>query len=316
MEEYLRFFMVFADILIPMCIGRLLRRWGLAREWVRLLIRINVVGAISILSVISFWSLHATAELLWLPISILPICFLSVPVFYLLDKHRFTDPRDQGSYLIVMMLGNIGTLAGLCAYVLYGEIGFAYTQLIAVPQILVIVLFCFPAAQRYHDLWANGEQSVKHKTRLRDLLLTWNQLPAVGVLVGLPLSELSVPRPEAISTAFTFLIHASAWMGMIPVGYDLNFSGVRAYAWKLWPIFPVKFLYLPLCLAAMTLCFTDNPMLLWCVVLSAAAPTAIFAVAATQLYGLNVDIAESSFITSTLAFLFVVYPFIYYLAAM
>lgn len=78
----------------------------------------------------------------------------------------------------------------------------------------------------------------------------------------------------------------------------------------------MKFLYLPLCLAAMTLCFTDNPMLLWCVVLSAAAPTAIFAVAATQLYGLNVDIAESSFITSTLAFLFVVYPFIYYLAAM
>lgn len=45
---------------------------------------------------------------------------------------------------------------------------------------------------------------------------------------------------------------------------------------------------------------------------AAAAPTAIFAVASSQLYGLNVNLAESSFLTTTLAFLFVLYPVIYW----
>lgn len=146
MEDWSRFLIVFADILVPLFLGKTLRAQGIAREWMRFLIRVNVVGALSGLSLISFWSLRVSAELLWLPLSILPICFFPIPLFYLLEKRRFSDPRDQGSYFLAMILGNIGTLAGLCAYTLFGETGFAYIQLIAVPQVLVIVLFCFPAA--------------------------------------------------------------------------------------------------------------------------------------------------------------------------
>lgn len=309
-----RFLLVFLDILAPLLLGRWLRRRGLSQEWVRRLIRVNVVGAFSGLSVISFWSLRVAPELLWLPLSVLPICFLSLPVFYLWEKKRFSDPRDQGSCLIATMLGNVGTLAGLCAYTLYGETGFAYIQLIAVPQILVIVLYCFPAAQRYYDRWAGGDGAHK-RARLRDMLLTWNQLPALCVLAGLALGAAGVDRPPAVETVFTVLIHASAWMGMIPVGYSLDMAGVRKYARVMWPLFPVKFLYLPACLAVMTRLVTDDAVILWCVVLAAAAPTAIFAVAAAQLYRLNVDMAEASFLTTTLAFLFVVYPVIYVLAS-
>ena len=113
-----RFFVVFADILLPLALGMALRRWGLSRDILRLIIKANVVGVASFLSLVSFWSVHVTRELLWLPVSILPICFLPVLIFYLFQKNRFTNPLDQGSYVISMMLGKIGTLAGLCAYVL------------------------------------------------------------------------------------------------------------------------------------------------------------------------------------------------------
>lgn len=314
MEDWSRFLIVFADILVPLFLGKSLRARGIAREWMRFLIRANVVGALSGLSLISFWSLRVSAELLWLPLSILPICFLPIPLFYLLEKRRFSDPRDQGSYFLAMILGNIGTLAGLCAYTLFGETGFAYIQLIAVPQVLVIVLFCFPAAQRFYDRWASSGETRHARLRLRDMLLTWNQLPAACVAAGLLLGASGVHRPEGVSAVFTVLIHASAWLGMIPVGYDLDMEGVRKYARTLWPLFPVKFLYLPVCIGAMTRCVTGDPVILWCAVLAAAAPTAIFAVAASQLYRLNVDIAESAFLTTTAVFLFLVYPLIYYFA--
>ena len=307
-----RFFVVFADILLPLALGMALRRWGLSRDILRLIIKANVVGVASFLSLVSFWSVHVTRELLWLPVSILPICFLPVLIFYLFQKNRFTNPLDQGSYLISMMLGNIGTLAGLCAYVLFGAVGFAYVQLIAVPQILIIVLFCFPMSQYYYDKWANHGEGKKMEIHLLRLLCTWNQLPAVGVVIGLTLAGLGVEKPQAVTTLFTILIHAGAWMGMVPVGYDLNLSAAKEYGGRLWPIFPVKFILLPAVMYFLTSVFVSDATILTCVVLAAAAPTAIFAVASSQLYGLNVNLAESSFLTTTLAFLFVLYPVIYW----
>ena len=307
-----RFLIVFADILLPLALGMWLKKWGLSQDILHKIIKANVVGVCTFLSVVSFWSVHVTLELLWLPISTIPICFLPVLVFYGLEKNRFKDPRAQGSYMISMMLGNIGTLAGLCAYVLYGAIGFAYVQLIAIPQILIIVLFCFPMGQYYYDKWAHQGETGKMEIHLLKMLFTWNQLPAVGVVIGLLLAGCHVEKPMAVNTLFTILIHASAWMGMIPVGYDLNLQSAREYAWKLWPIFPVKFLLLPVALYGLTICFISDPAMITCVVLAAAAPTAIFAVAAAQLYELNVNLAESSFLTTTLAFLFLLYPLVYW----
>ena len=199
-----------------------LRRWGLSKNILHWIIKANVVGVSTFLSIVSFWSVQVTAELLWLPISTLPISILPVAVFYALERHRCSDAREQGSYLISMMLGNIGTLAGLCAYVLFGAVGFAYVQLIAVPQILIIVLFCFPMSQYYYDKWANHGEGKKMEIHLLRLLCTWNQLPAVGVVIGLTLAGLGVENPQAVTTLFTILIHAGAWMGMVPVGNEMK----------------------------------------------------------------------------------------------
>lgn len=305
---------VFADILLPMIGGMWLRKWGLSRDILHIVIKANVVAVATFLSVVSFWSVHVTPELLWLPISTIPICFLPVLVFYGFEKNRFSDPRTQGSYMISMMLGNIGTLAGLCAYVLYGEIGFAYVQLIAIPQILIIVLFSFPMGQYYYDKWAHQGESGKMEIHLKKMLFTWNQLSAVGVAAGLTLAFFQVEKPMVVTDLFTILIHLSAWMGMVPVGYDLNLQSARTYACKLWPLFPVKFIFLPVVLYGLTRLFVSDPAMITCVVLASAAPTAIFAVASAQLYGLNVNLAESAFLTTTLAFLFVLYPLIYWWA--
>lgn len=314
MDDFSRFAIVFIDTLLPMAFGMFLKRRGLPREYLRLMIRINVVGVLFLLSIVSFWSVHITAELLWLPISIIPISLIPSAIFFLFEKRRFQDPREQGSYLISMMLGNIGTASGLAAFVLYGEKGFAYVQMVAIPQILPIVLCAFPLGAYYYDKWAHKGEGGRQKIQIGKMLLTWNQLPVVGVFIGLALSGMEISRPASLTLIFDILIHLNAWFGMVPVGYDLDLRSARAYAGKLWAIFPVKFLILPAALYGLTTLFVDDPAIIVCVVLSAAAPTAIFSVATAQLYNLNVDLAESSFLTTTLAFLFIVYPVLYWWA--
>jgi predicted permease len=312
MDGSYRFFIVFIDILIPFCLGLWLRKKQISPEIIRYVIKTNVIPVTTALSLISFWMVSLTPVLLWLPFSVAFMCFIPAGVFFLFEKRRFSDPREQGSYLAAMMMGNIGTLAGLCAYILYGETGFAYVQLIGMPQVLVLVHFCFPAAQYYYALWKNQGSAARPHFRVREMLLTWNQLPAAGVAAGLLLSYAGVPHPAAVGTIFGALIHVSAWMGMIPVGYGTDIKGAFRYWKRLWMLIPVKFMLVPAVLYGMTRYLTDDQTVLVCVLLSAAAPTAIFSVMTSQLYDLSVDLAESSFIMTTLLFLLIIYPAVYW----
>lgn len=311
MEHY-RFLIVFIDIVIPFCLGLWLKKAGLSPEIMRLVIRTNVVPVTTALSLISFWTIHLTPVLILLPLSVIPICFLPVLFFYACESRRFADPREKGSYLVSMMMGNIGTMAGLCAYILFGETGFAYVQLIGMPQVLIFVLFCFPMAQYYYALWKNQGKAERPKLKAAELLLTWNQLPAVGVLVGMGLGYFDVTRPAFVGYVFTALIHISAWMGMISVGYGTDMKRARSYVRRLWMLVPVKFLALPLIMYNLLKCVTDDQTVIACILLASAAPTAIFSVMTAQLYDLNVDLAESSFLSTTILFLLTIYPLAYW----
>lgn len=308
MDNNYRFLIVFIDVLIPFFIGMWLKKNGFSHEWMRCIIRLNVVAVTTVLSVISFWELKITPELLWLPVSVIFICFIPAVFVFLFDRHRFSDPREQGSYLIVQMMGNIGTLGGLCAYVLYGEQGFAYMQMIGMPQVIVIVLFCFPAAQYYYDMWKYGNADRKRGFNLFQALFTWNQLPVVGIAAGILLAEGEVPKPAAVSLLFSALIHVNAWLGTIPVGYGINIGGTKKYYRHIWKTVPIKFILLPAVLWGMTRLITDDQMILSCVVLSAGVPAALCSVVAAQLYRLNVDLTEAGFLLTTGIFLFLIYP--------
>ena len=115
MEGSYRFFIVFIDILIPFCLGLWLRKKQVSQEMIRSIIRINVVPVTTALSLISFWMVPLTPVLLWLPFSVAFMCFIPAGVFFLFDRNRFPDPREQGRYLAPLMMGNFGTLAGMGA---------------------------------------------------------------------------------------------------------------------------------------------------------------------------------------------------------
>lgn len=83
------------------------------------------------------------------------IWFLACIIPGLIAKYTFASSyknlNDRGAYMMASMLSNIGTLSGLCAFIVYGIQGFAYLQIVAMFQTLFTLSVCFPLANYYHS---------------------------------------------------------------------------------------------------------------------------------------------------------------------
>ena len=204
------------------------------------------------------------------------------------------------------MLTNIGTIAGLSAFILYDEAGFAYVQIVSSFQVGLLVLVCFPLAAMFR---AQGVADA-HRVHLsvRELFLTPNQVPILGLIAGLSLNFLGVERPAVLGAAFQSLVHIGAWTALFPVGCLVDFSRARLYIKNTADLVPLRFLLTPLIFFGLCRLLFDDPVLIGSLLLIAAAPTAINAVLTARLYKLNVDLTVASFLVTTVLYLLLFYP--------
>lgn len=319
--SYSRVLLVFTDLLAPLVVGYFLHRRNLVGDgFVNKAIRLNVVGVFTVLSLLSFWVMPISPELVWMPFFATLYVLLPGLLGHLTFARKYRNPLDRGAYVISAMLSNLGTLGGVCAFILYREEGFAYSQMIGICQNILLVLVCFPLAQHFyslHGLRRGGNRPVMHRgshwRNLRDMFLSWNQVCLLGMLAGFLLNIGKVPRPESFGDIFSWLVHISAWISLMPVGFLIDFHRARAYYSRTWDLVFLRFAIVPAIIwCTSRLVFTD-PVLLNTLFVCAMAPTAINAVVTTRLYKLNVDFAVASFILTTGIFLLVLFPALFFL---
>ena len=143
-EVNARLVYLLTDLILPLIVGYLLyQRHLLSDAAVNRLIRINVIVFFTLLSLFSFWALPLTRDLLMLPAFFAFIILFPGFISWRFLGRRFHSPIDRGTHLISALLSNIGTLGGICAYIIYGERGFAYAQIGGACQNLVLVLLAF-----------------------------------------------------------------------------------------------------------------------------------------------------------------------------
>ena len=269
----------------------------------------NVVVLITVMNLLSFWILPLQGDLLLLPLLSLLTAFLSAGMMAPLCRHQ--SFVDQGTLVVAAMLANIGTLAGICGYILYGELRFAYVQLFAVPQNILMVVLAFPLAQYYaaQGSCASGEAPLQFN--LRELLFTPKQLGVVGMFIGLGLQLFQVERPGFITDFFRMLVHIQAWIAFTPVGYTIDFHRAFRYLRQAAGLLPIRFLLVPLLLYGASSLVVTDPVILGTIFLAASAPVAINAVITAQLFHLNVDLAVAAFLETTLLYVAVLFPLAY-----
>jgi predicted permease len=295
------------DLIIPIILGYICRqRQWLSEKSCNKMILVNILILSTLLSVLSFWVLPLKPELIWLPLFGILLSIIPGGAAHFVI-HKYHSGLDKGSYLASAMLSNIGTLGGLCAFILFGEPGFAYSQIISLFQGLVLFLYCFPMAQYYRQISIN-DYNKQHKVSLTSLFFNRNQLPVLGLVGGMVLYISGVPRPDLFSEIFTPLIHISAWTSLIPVGYSINFSAMKPYYTSILGLLPIKFVITPLLAYLIAYFLFNDQIILDSILLLASAPVGINAIVTARLYNLNLPLAGAAFLLTTTLYLIVIYP--------
>ena len=303
------------DLILPLIVGYLLyQRRLLSDAAVNLLIRINVVVFFTLLSLFSFWALPLTRDLVILPVFFAFIILFPGFISWRFLGRRFHSPIDRGTHLISALLSNIGTLGGICAYIIYGERGFAYAQIGGACQNLILVLLAFPATQYYYLLHKNrGRRARLEGHGFLGLLVSWNQISILGMAAGLLLNAGGVVRPPVLSDAFGCLIHVSAWFAMLPVGSLINFRRARHFVYLTLDMIFLRFLLVPLVTFFAARLIISDPLVRNALVIFASVPAAINATLTARLYQLNVDYTIAVFLVTTVLYLIVLFPAVFFL---
>ncbi|WP_313992593.1 transporter [uncultured Selenomonas sp.] len=309
-----RIIYLFTDLLAPLAAGYLLYQRGyISDALISRILRLNVIVIYTILALMSCWTLPISWDLALIPLYGILIVLVPGLIGWAFFIRKYHNPLDRGAYLANAMMSNITTLGGVCAFILYGEQGFAYAQIMGIFQTVMLVLAVFPMAQYYYLQHKNHGAGGKIRMDIRGILLSWNQLSILGMAAGLTLNALGIARPPAVGTAFEGLIHFGAWFGMLPVGALVHLRRARRYAPYTLDLFALRFLILPAFMMAVSYPLVGDPVLLGAILVFSVTPGAINSVTAAKLYHLNVDYTISGFLTTSIAFFFVVYPALFFL---
>lgn len=299
----LRILFVLTDLVAPLACGYFLKQHHLLSQRVNdCLIRFNIIIVNTLLALLAFWVLPLDHSLLIAPLF---GCFLVLfpgLIGYALFARRLKSPLDRGAYMGSALLANLGTLGGVCAFILYNEQGFAYAQLVATIQNFLLCIVVFPIAQYYHMKATGSHRQTSRLRSLRDMFLSPNQLCVLGI-----------ERPAPLGTLFQSLVHIGAWSAMLPVGFFIDLRTTRRYLPHIHSLTALRFLITPAATLLLATLLPLDPILRNTIIILSFAPTAINAVLSARLYRLNVNLPAASFLVTTAAFLLIIFPILFFL---
>ena len=221
--------LIFAvDLVGPLLLGyasRYQRRVG--DDFFNKMILNNIFVVCPVVSFLSFWVMPLTRELFWMPFLSLALGFVPGVAAWWLARRKYRDHREQGAYVMSASLANLGTIGGICVYLVYGEQGYGYQQIATLFQYVLMFAFCYPLAQ-YYERQADGRSG--KKVSFWSMMFSKNQIAVVGILMGGALQMAGIPRPAELSGVTPFFIHSTHSRGVF-VGFWPN-SSVLAVSFR------------------------------------------------------------------------------------
>lgn len=273
-------------------------------KWIKL---ITLAGILPWPILFTFWSIES------IPAGLMVIPFLGVGSLLVGGLSAFAivritgiAPEKAGSLFVCGMMTNLGIIGGLIGMLFFGSEGFLAVQLFTMFEVFTYYLIGFPMSQQI----GRGDGTGFHFDPKLLISKPMSLLPLTAIIIGLILRGLNVPAPELLNKVSSVIVPSVTALIGFSIGLTLKVSRIRNYRREAGYIAIIKFLIIPgiIIPAAALLGLPDmlGGVAFKMVIFLSFGPVALIALVPPQLYGLDLDLANSGWLVTTVIHLLIV----------
>jgi predicted permease len=260
-----------------------------------------------------FWLVEIKdAKLLYLPI--LGIACLALGGLFAVgfSKALKHDRKRTGSMFASGTFYNWGSFGTLFCFMIFGQQSLVFVTMFRLVEELIYYTIVFPMSRLYgiHV----EENRVRGLARLRNFADPFIITALSAILIGGALNFSNINRPDFYELLINILVPLAILMLVIPVGYQMRFMAVQHYWKESFAISIVKFILVPLCIIPIAyglgLGSVYDGMLIKVILVMVVMPPAFMSLIPPKLYGLDVNLANSSWLVNS-GLLVIVVPIVY-----
>jgi len=279
------------------------------------IIKYNIIINSSAIMIITFWvlDLRNLKSILFLPFSAILISLNALFFGRIISGIFGHNKYQRGAFLSCCMFSNIGiTLGSFLCFVFLGEPGLSYALMYVAHFYPFFFTFGFYLARHYNDSYDSSWIG-----NFKDYLTNpVRYIPTIAIIIGLTLNIMNIERPAVLKILNTALLVISIILFSFCIGLTLRFKKVFNYIREIAGISLIKFVINPLFALLLIILAGGSdslgelpPKVLF---IEAIMPVAIFALVLSKLFEFDQDMANSSWIATTM-FIILIIPVIYLL---
>ena len=209
---------------------------------------------------------------------------------------------------------NIGSVGSLVCFFFFGEAGFALAALYKMLEDISYYTIGFPLVR-----FLSGSSEEKQSSLKRLLEVITDPFVAAAFtafFLGLFLNLGGIPRPPVFETITGVFVPLGTFILLVSIGLGMRFSSVYNYVQESALVAFIKFAAVPVFGCTLAYLFNlhllSDGLVFKVVLILTSMPVAFNALVAASIYDLDLDMANSCWLVTTLA-LIVVLPWLYFL---
>ncbi|WP_213409795.1 AEC family transporter [Xylanibacillus composti] len=285
------------------------------RKYLSLTTRFVIIGLSPIIIIGAFWHVQLEeVRLFLLPLLGVLALVLGGVLGIGFAKWRKLDRAQTGSMFVSGSFTNIGSFGTLFCYVFLGEASIVFAAMYRLFEEFVYYLIGFPIAKLY------GEQE-RGNGRRREMIRKLVTDPFImasfcAIVLGGVLNFSPVARPEFYSTVIEILVPLTTFLLVLPIGFNMKIKAIQGYIKECLAVSVIKFVLVPVTITSLAVLLgmgqLYDGMVLKVIIILSAMPPAFISLIPPQLYKLDQDLANSSWLLNT-GLLLIVLPFLYFI---
>jgi len=232
-------------------------------------------------------------------------------------EHFHLKRKDVGSMFTCGSFTNNGSIGALICYIFLGEEGFALVPIYKLFEQVVYYAVGFPIAKSFSSNVVKKENIISQlKEVFTDIFVI---VALISIAIGIFLNLSGIGRPVFYKTINAIFIPTGTVILLASVGLAMKFGKVKNYIKESIAISIIKFIFVPSIISTIAFFLgyriIEGGLPLKVVIILSSMPVAFSALIPVSIYDLNLDLANSCWLVTTLS-LIVILPLLYYIISL